>query len=84
MTLVVRGVVKLFRLVERKKELYYEILAFLISHNNRTARIYSHYLIINRKDTTYYYYLIHTFDFTALNSKEKWTAYKFIKNVYNT
>jgi hypothetical protein len=27
---------------------------------------------------------IHTFDFTALDGKDKWTAYRFTKNVYDT
>jgi tRNA isopentenyl-2-thiomethyl-A-37 hydroxylase MiaE len=84
MTVAVRGVVELFRLVRREKELYCKILAFLISHNNRIVRIYSHYPVINRKDTTFYCHLIRTFDFTKLDGKEKWTAYKFTKNVYNT
>ena len=84
MTMAVRGVVDLFRLVKREKELHQEILAFSISHNDRTVRIYSHYLVINGKDTTYYHHLIHTFDFIALDGKEKWTAYKFTKNIYNT
>ena len=47
-------------------------------------RIYGHYPIIEGKDTTYYRHPIHTFDFTALDGKEKWTAYKFTKNVYDT
>jgi hypothetical protein len=38
--------------------------------------------VINRKDTTYYCHLIDKFDFTARDGKEKWTAYKFTKNVY--
>ena len=80
----VKGVVKLFRLVKRKKELYCKILAFLILYNNKIVRIYSYYLVINKKDTTFYYYLICTFNFTKLDSKEKWTVYKFTKNVYNT
>lgn len=33
MTLAVRGVMELFKLVKREKELYQEILAFLVSHN---------------------------------------------------
>jgi hypothetical protein len=31
--MAVRGIVELFRLVKREKELYREILAFLISYN---------------------------------------------------
>ncbi len=69
MTMAVRGVVDLFRLVKREKELHREILAFSISHDDRTVRIYGHYTVINGKDTTYYRYPIHTFDFTALDAK---------------
>ena len=83
MTLAVRGVVELFKLVKREKELHQEILAFSISHDYRTVRIYSHYAVIDGPKTTFYRYPIHTFDFTALDGKEKWTAYKFTKNVYN-
>jgi hypothetical protein len=83
-TVAVRGVVELFRLVGREKELHREILAFSISHDDRTVRIYGHYPMINRKDATYYRHTIYTFDFTALDGKEKWTAYKFTKNVYDT
>jgi hypothetical protein len=39
--------------------------------------------VIEGKDTTYYRHPIHKFDFTALDGKDKWTAYKFTKNVYN-
>jgi hypothetical protein len=71
MTVAVKGIVELFRLVGYKKELYQEILAFSILYNNRTVRIYSYYPVINRKDTIYYCYLIYIFDFTALDGKEK-------------
>ncbi|KAF7914564.1 uncharacterized protein EAF01_000970 [Botrytis porri] len=83
MTLAVRGIVELFRLVKREKELHREILAFSISHDHRTVRIYGHYAVIDEGKTTFYRYPIHTFDFTALDGKEKWTAYKFTKNVYD-
>jgi hypothetical protein len=83
MTLAVRAIVELFRLVGRKKELHQEILAFSISYNDSLVRIYSHYLVINRKDTTYYRYLIRNFVFTELDGKDKWAAYKFTKNVYD-
>jgi hypothetical protein len=82
MTLAVRGIVELFRLVKREKELHREILAFSISHDHRTVRIYGHYPIIDGNKTTFYRHPIHEFSFTALDGKEKWTAYKFTKNVY--
>jgi hypothetical protein len=83
MTLAVRGTVELFRLVQREKELHREILAFSVSHDHRTVRIYGHYPMIDGKKTTFYRHPIRTFDFTELDGKEKWTAYKFTKNVYD-
>ena len=83
MTMAVRGVVEFFRLVGREKELHREILAFSISHDHRTVRIYGHYPVIDGPKTTFYRHPIRTFDFTELDGKEKWTAYKFTKNVYD-
>ncbi|MCJ1357479.1 MAG: hypothetical protein MMC33_007475 [Icmadophila ericetorum] len=83
MTMAVRGVVELFRLVKREKELHREILAFSISHDHRTVRIYGHYPVIDGKKTTFYRHPIREFSFTELDGKEKWTAYKFTKNVYD-
>jgi hypothetical protein len=83
MTLAVRATVELFRLVGREMELHREILAFSISHDHRSVRIYGHYPVIDGKDTKYYRHPIHEFSFTALDGKEKWTAYKFTKNVYD-
>jgi hypothetical protein len=83
MTLAVRAVVELFRLVKREQEVDREILAFSISHDHRTVRIYGHYPVINGMDTKFYRHPIRTFDFVELGGKEKWTAYKFTKNIYN-
>ncbi|THV47722.1 hypothetical protein BGAL_0293g00140 [Botrytis galanthina] len=83
MTLAVRGIVELFRLENREKELHREILAFSISHDNETVRIYGHYPVIDGEKTTFYCHPIHAFNFTALDGKEKWTAYKFTKNIYD-
>ncbi|KAI9741507.1 MAG: hypothetical protein M1818_004313 [Claussenomyces sp. TS43310] len=82
MTLAVSSVVELFRLAKRDKELHREILAFSISHNHEEARIYGHYAAINEK-TTFHRHPIRRFDFTEVDGKEKWTAYKFVKNVYD-
>ncbi|KAL8905098.1 MAG: hypothetical protein Q9207_002839 [Kuettlingeria erythrocarpa] len=83
MTIAVRGVVELYRAVNREKELHREILAFSISHDHTAVRIYGHYALINGSTTTFYRHPIHSFDFTALDGKDKWTAYKFCKNVYD-
>ena len=83
MTLAVRAIVELFRLVGRESEVDREILAFSISHDNCSVRIYGHYPAIDGKDTKYYRHPIRKFDITELDGKEKWTAYHFTKNVYD-
>lgn len=83
MALAVRAVVELFRAVKREAEVHRQVLAFSVSHNHRSVRIYAHYPEIHGKDTTYYRHLIHDFNFTVLNGKEKWTTYRFIRNVYD-
>ncbi len=84
MTLAVRGIVELFRAVEREDEVNRKILAFSVSHDHQSIRIYSHYPVITGKDTKYYRHPIRNFVFIKLDGKEKWTAYRFIKNVYVT
>lgn len=84
MTLAVRGVVELFRAVKREDEVNRKILAFSVSHDHTSVRIYGHYPVIAGKDTKYYRHPIYKFDFTALDGKDKWTAYRFTKNVYDT
>ena len=82
-TLAVRGVVELFRIVKRKKELHREILAFLVSHDHCSVRIYGYYALTNESKTTFYRHTIKNFYFTSEEGREKWTAYKFTKNVYD-
>ncbi|EDN10308.1 predicted protein [Histoplasma mississippiense (nom. inval.)] len=83
MTLAVRGVVELFRIVKREKELNGEILGFSISYDYCSVRIYGHYPVINEQKITYHRHSIHKFDFTALDGREKWTSYKFTMSVYS-
>ncbi|KPM42309.1 hypothetical protein AK830_g4256 [Neonectria ditissima] len=82
MSLAVRAIVELFRLVRREKEVDRQILAFSISHDHRLVRIYGHYAVIRGKDTRYYRHPVRTFDFTELDGKDKWTAYSFTRNIY--
>ncbi|KAL1622273.1 hypothetical protein SLS56_008806 [Neofusicoccum ribis] len=82
-TLAVRAVVELFRLVKREKEVDREILAFSISHDHSSVRIYGHYPAIEGKDMKYYRHPIRKFDFTEDDGKDKWTTYKFTKNIYD-
>lgn len=81
MSVALRALVILFRSVKREKELDREILAFSISHDHRSVRIYGHYPVIEGDKTTFYRHAIREFYFT--DGEEKWTAYKFTKNVYD-
>ncbi|RKU40529.1 hypothetical protein DL546_000368 [Coniochaeta pulveracea] len=83
MTLAVRAIVELFRVLKREDEVNRQILAFSISHDHRSVRIYGHYPVIDGKDVKYYRHPIHMFDITALDGRDKWTAYRFTKNVYD-
>lgn len=49
MTLAVRGVVELLRLVGRQDEVYRQILAFSFSHDYESVRIFGHYPEIQGK-----------------------------------
>lgn len=83
MTVAVRALIELFRLVKREKELDREILAFSVSHDHRSVRIYGHYPVIEGDKTTFYRHPIREFSFTEQDGKEKWTPLKFVKNVYD-
>lgn len=81
MSVALRALVVLFRYIKREKELDREILAFSLSHDHRSVRIYGHYPVIEGDKTTFYRHPIREFYFT--DGGEKWTAYKFTKNVYD-
>jgi len=83
MTFAMGGVVELFRIVKREKELHREILAFSISHDRDIVRIYGHCPMIDGDKTTFYRHLIDSFSIQARNFQNKWTAYTFTKNVYD-
>ncbi|KAK2732721.1 hypothetical protein FQN55_003942 [Onygenales sp. PD_40] len=81
-TLSVRGVVRLFRLVKRENELHRQILAFSVSHDHRTVRIYGHYPVIDGERTTYYRHSIREYCLPDLEGRDRWTSYKFLMRLY--
>ena len=83
MFLAVRGMVDAFKLVKLEHELDRRILAFSMSHDHRSVRIHGHYPRIRNKETAFYRCLIHAFDFTALDGKERWTPRRFVTNLYH-
>ncbi|KAL9623484.1 MAG: hypothetical protein Q9160_002164 [Pyrenula sp. 1 TL-2023] len=82
-SVILRGLHTLFRLVGREKELHREINGFSISHSDVDVRIWGHYVVIDGDDVKYYRHPIRKFDFTELDGKEKWTAYTFVRNIYD-
>lgn len=84
MTLAVRGVVELFRLVGRERELSHRILALSISHDDSNVRIYGHYPVVQAAaPVKYYRHKIHAYDFTVLDGRDKWTAYRIVRYIYD-
>ena len=54
-----------------------------ISYDHEVVRIYGLYPLIDGGKTSFYRQSIHKFQFTTLEGKEKWTAFKFTRNVYD-
>lgn len=81
-SVAVKGIVELFRAVSRQNELHRKTLAFSISHDHEVVRIYGHYPLIDGGKTSFYRHSIHKFQFTVFEGEEKWTAFKFTRNVY--
>ena len=82
MTMAVRGIVELFKLVNREDELHRRVLAFSMSHDASIVRIYGHYALVKNRVATFYRHPLREFSFTSQEGKDKWTAYQFTKNVY--
>lgn len=82
-SVAVKGIVDLYRRLNRQKELHRIILAFSVSHDNEAVRIYGHYALLDGDDTSFYRHPIKKFDITSEEGKDKWVAYTFTKNVYD-
>ena len=82
MSIAVGGIVKLVELAKCEEELHRKIIAFSISHDGNNVRIYGHYALIKDGATKFYRHPIKNFDFTSEEGKDKWTAYRFTKNIY--
>ena len=83
-SVILRGLYTLFRLVGREKELHREINGFSRFHSDvDVRRIWGHYAVIDGDNVKYYRHPIRKFDFTELNGRERWTAYTFVRNIYD-
>ncbi|KAK7219654.1 hypothetical protein V2G26_007657 [Clonostachys chloroleuca] len=84
MTLAMRAVAELFRAVKREGEVHRHILGFSISHDHNSVGIYGHYPVMDGNNIKYHRHPVHRFYFDDLDGKEKWTSYRFTRNVYDT
>ncbi|KAL7920350.1 hypothetical protein ACQKWADRAFT_328787 [Trichoderma austrokoningii] len=83
-TVALRGLVELFRLVGREKELHREINGFSVSHSDENVRFWGHYAVIDGKDITFYRHAIAKFDISMTEQADnRWMAYEIVRNVYD-
>ncbi|KAM3070418.1 hypothetical protein ACMFMG_010245 [Clarireedia jacksonii] len=83
-SVILRGLYTLFRLVGRENELHREINGFSISHSDKEVRIWGHYAVIHEKDVEFYRHSIRGFSISpTARGDERWTAYSFVKNLYD-
>ena len=84
MTVAMTGLVELFRRVGREKELHRSVLGFSITHNNDQVKIYAHYPEIHETATECYRHPLRNLVINDSETGERWAAYRFVRNVYDT
>lgn len=83
-TVGLRGLVRLFRQVDRAHEVHREVLGFSISHNDEVVRIYGHYPFIDGDETTYHRHAIANFAFVpTLESDHRLKTPRFVSNLHD-
>lgn len=71
MIIIVKNIVKLFKLVNRENEFHRKIFAFSNLHDVTIVKIYDHYALIKDRAVKFYRHFIHKFSFTIQNDKNK-------------
>lgn len=82
-SICLRGLHTLFSMVGREKELNGEINGFSISHNREMVKIWGHYIGYVGDEVHYYRHPISSFCLTHQEGRDGWTAYTFVKNMYD-
>jgi hypothetical protein len=82
MGLCLRGIVNLFKMVGREKEIDRQALGFSITHNVRTVVIWAHYPVVGSKTTTFHVHKVKRIFLSDSVGKAKWTPYKFALAIY--
>lgn len=92
-SVAVNALVQLFRAIPatvgedgktalRIQELHRQILAFSISHDNTSVKLYGHYAVIEGDKTSFYRYPILHSDLEFRRGNEHWRSYQFVRSLY--
>jgi hypothetical protein len=82
-SIATRAIIRLYERISRVEELNRKILIFSISYDPSAVKLYGHYVLIEDGRTIFSRYLIRSFDFTELDGREQWTAYHFVRKIYD-
>lgn len=81
MTIQMRGIVDLYRKINRPKDVHGRVLGFSISHDDNGERIHAYYPEISGDETSYWRETLKEFWIGSDSGKDKWTSYQFTLNV---
>ena len=90
-SIAVRAIIELYKNAfgtthpNRVDELYGQVLAFSVSHNNELVNLYGHYAVLSDDSTKpqkFYRYHIDMFSLTIRNGADRYKAYNFVFNIY--
>jgi hypothetical protein len=91
-SIAVRAIIGLYQAAfgaqypDRVNKLYGQVLAFTISHDDRRAKLYGHYAVVSDCPDgmpEFRRHHIGTYSFTRNDGAERFTAYKFVLNIYD-
>ena len=80
----VNGLLALYRATApgAAMELHRKMLAFSVSHDASTVRIYGHYALLDQPETQFYCQLLKTVTLFEDGGRDRWVAYRFIMSLY--
>lgn len=90
-SIAVRAIIELYKAAfgtqypHLVNELYGQVLAFSVSHDDRQANLYGHYAVLSDDSAgklQFYRYEIDIFSFTMHGGAEKFKPYNFVVNIY--
>lgn len=80
---VVNAILQFYRSVSWVAQLYRKIPVFSVLHDDHLVRIYGHHVLIEPATASFHRHLIHSFDATGYEGKDRWTAYNFVRKVHD-